>query len=149
MRTWLAVVVCAIALFLPMVLLCALAHAHVPGCRSRACDRRVHQHRVRHWLRTHRPWVLAWQRLSAHERQWARCIASYETRGIPWAHKATVETGNGYYGSTQWLPSTWHSAGGSGLPTQHSLHEQLVRTVRWAHVAGSSQWSTSRICGAV
>jgi hypothetical protein len=59
-------------------------------------------------------------------------------------------TGNGYYGSTQWLTSTWHSAGGSGLPTEHTLYEQLVRTVWWAHIAGgAAQWSTSRYCGGV
>lgn len=119
------------------------------ACQTHRCWHRVHVKRADNWLQRHRPWVYAWRHLSAWERSWARCIASYETRGIPWNRKAAVATGNGYYGSTQWLPSTWHMAGGSGLPTQHRLEQQLVRTVRWAHKAGSSQWSTSRICGSV
>lgn len=105
--------------------------------------------RAQHWLKTHRPWIYAWRHLSEPERSWARCIASHETRGIPWRLKARTNTGNGYGGSTQWLPSTWHAAGGHGDVWDASLHEQLVRTVRWAHVAGSSQWSTSRYCGSV
>lgn len=119
------------------------------NCQTHRCWKRVHDRRAQHWLKVHRPWVYAWRHLSAWERSWAHCIAGHETRGIPWNRKALTNTGNGYYGSTQWLPSTWHAAGGSGLPTQHSLHEQLVRTVRWAHIAGSSQWSTSRTCGVV
>lgn len=132
--------------------LCALAVMAVPAhakCRTHKCWQRVHHARANHWLHVHRPWVYAWRHLTRHERSWARCIASYETRGIPWSHKASTDTGNGYTGSTQWLASTWHMAGGTGLASQHSLHEQLVRTVRWAHVAGSSQWSTSRWCGSV
>lgn len=126
-----------------------VAEAHVAHCHTRKCDRRVHAKRAAHWLRAHRPWIYAWRHLSAAERSWVRCIASWETRGTPWRAKASVDTGNGYQGSTQWLVSTWHMAGGSGQPKNHSLHEQLVRTVRWAHTAGSSQWSTSRYCGSV
>lgn len=131
------------------VLLLLFAPQSAAKCRTHRCFQRVHQHRAQHWLREHRPWVYAWRHLTDWERTWARCIANHETRGIPWRLKAYTDTGNGYLGSTQWLVSTWHNAGGSGLPTQHSLHEQLVRTVRWAHVAGSAQWSTSSICGAV
>lgn len=125
------------------------ALAHVEGCHTTRCDRRVHAKRAQAWLKRERPWIWAWRHLTEHERAWARCIANYETRGIPWSRKRYTATGNGYYGSTQWLPSTWRAAGGSGLPIEHTLHEQLVRTVRWAHRAGSSQWSTSRWCGSV
>jgi hypothetical protein len=118
-------------------------------CHSHACWKRIHDRRAEHWLRTHRPWLYAWRHLSRGERSWAHCIATYETYGIPWSEKAATDTGNGYQGSTQWLVSTWHAAGGSGEPKYASLHEQLVRTVRWAHRAGSSQWSTSRTCGVV
>lgn len=122
------------------------AFAH---CRTHRCWHRVSVHRHAHWLHMHRPWIYAWRHLTAWERTWARCIANHETRGIPWSRKRYVATGNGYYGSVQFLPSTWHAAGGTGLPTQHTLYEQLVRTVRWAHAAGSSQWSTSKACGSV
>lgn len=143
----LALAVAFVICFLgPLFLAKAFGHAH--GCHSRACDRRIHEKHRRHWKRLH-IWEYLWHHLSGHERSWARCIASYETRGIPWSQKAATDTGNGYEGSTQWLVSTWHMAGGSGEPKYHSLDEQLVRTVRWAHVAGSSQWSTSRYCGAV
>jgi hypothetical protein len=143
---WLVGMLTAVALALP-----ATAESHVKGCHSRACDRRQHAKRAAHWCRTHAVclWRHRWNNLPSGERSWARCIADHETRGYPWSVKARVATGNGYYGSTQWLPATWHSAGGSGLPTDHTLYEQLVRTVWWAHIAGSSQWSTSRYCGGV
>lgn len=122
------------------------------GCQTHACWQRVHAERVwdqcvdRHgasWC----TWRNRFRALPAWERAWARCVASWETRGTPWRLKATVATGNGYYGSTQWLPATWHAAGGSGLPTQHTLSEQLVRTVWWARRESPRQWSTSARCG--
>lgn len=147
-RAWCSAIVCSAILWASGALLVELARAHVPGCHSRTCDQRIHHKRRQHWKRLH-IWEYLWHHLTAHERSWARCIASYETRGIPWAQKAATNTGNGYGGSTQWRRSTWHAAGGRGDVWDSSLHEQLVRTVRWAHVAGSSQWSTSRKCGSV
>jgi hypothetical protein len=29
------------------------------------------------------------------------------------------------------------------------MTEQAVRAIRWAHIQGSDQWSTSRYCGGV
>lgn len=136
-------------LFWAILLGSLFAAGALAKCRTHSCFQHVHEHRAQHWLKEHRPWVYAWRHLSTWERSWAHCIADHETRGIPWSRKRYTATGNGYYGATQWLPATWHSAGGSGLPTQHTLHEQLVRTVRWAHTAGSSQWSTSQVCGSV
>ena len=37
----------------------------------------------------------------------------------------SINTGNGYYGGLQFLPSTWRSAGGTGMPHQHSREEQI------------------------
>jgi len=37
----------------------------------------------------------------------------------------SINTGNGYYGGLQFLPSTWRSAGGSGMPHQNSREEQI------------------------
>ena len=36
-----------------------------------------------------------------------------------------INTGNGYYGGLQFLPSTWRAAGGSGMPHQASREEQI------------------------
>jgi len=37
----------------------------------------------------------------------------------------SINTGNGYYGGLQFLPSTWRSAGGSGMPHHASREEQI------------------------
>ena len=50
---------------------------------------------------------------------WDR-LAQCESGGN-WA----INTGNGYYGGLQFLPSTWRSAGGSGMPHQNSRAEQI------------------------
>lgn len=139
-----------------IVLLClfagdGLVHAETAAgrCRTDACWKRVHHARAARWCHRHAScvWRHRWRALPAWERAWARCVASLETRGVPWALKAAVDTGNGYYGATQWLAATWHAAGGSGLPTQHTLSEQLVRTVWWARRESPRQWSTSARCG--
>ena len=50
---------------------------------------------------------------------WDR-LAQCESGGN-WA----INTGNGYYGGLQFLPSTWRAAGGSGMPHQASREEQI------------------------
>jgi hypothetical protein len=37
----------------------------------------------------------------------------------------SINTGNGYYGGLQFLPSSWRAAGGSGMPHQASREEQI------------------------
>ena len=37
----------------------------------------------------------------------------------------SINTGNGYYGGLQFLPSSWRAAGGSGMPHQNSREEQI------------------------
>lgn len=120
-------------------------------CHTRACHKRVHAKRVwdvcvdRHggnWC----TWRNRFRRLPAYEQSWVRCIAHFETFGIPWKHKARTNTGNGYYGSTQFLASTARAAGFKSRPDQVTLYEQLVRSVHWAHAAGRSQWSTNGRC---
>ncbi|MGH3424592.1 MAG: ubiquitin-like domain-containing protein [Nocardioidaceae bacterium] len=37
-----------------------------------------------------------------------------------------INTGNGYYGGLQFNAGTWHSYGGSGLPSEHSRGEQIA-----------------------
>ena len=50
---------------------------------------------------------------------WDR-LAQCESGGN-WA----INTGNGYYGGLQFLPSSWRAAGGTGMPHQASREEQI------------------------
>ena len=38
-----------------------------------------------------------------------------------------LDSGNGYFGGLQFLPSSWAFVGGTGLPHQHSREEQIAR----------------------
>lgn len=145
-RAWLSTLVIALV-FWGIFLGSLWAAGAFGSCRTHRCWHRVSVRRHERWLRVHRPWVWRWEHLKEWEREWARCVAHWETFGVPWSRKATVDTGNHYQGATQWLTSTWHMAGGSGEPKYHSLHEQLVRTVWWAHRKSPRQWSTSARCG--
>lgn len=51
-----------------------------------------------------------------------------------------INTGNGYYGGLQFLPSTWRAVGGTGLPHQHSREEQIKRAEILLERAGWGQW---------
>jgi LysM repeat protein len=51
-----------------------------------------------------------------------------------------INTGNGYYGGLQFLPSTWRAVGGTGLPHQHSREEQIKRAQILLERAGWGQW---------
>jgi hypothetical protein len=113
------------------------ALAHVKGCHSRKCDRRISAKRHRLF------WVHRFQEKSPWERTWARCISFHESGNRP------IARASGHWGYFQWSLATWHAAGGSGNPETHSWSEQAVRAIRWAHIAGSSQWSTSVYCGGV
>jgi hypothetical protein len=66
------------------------------------------------------------------------------------------ETGNGYSGGMQFLPSTWASVGGMGRPSAASPREQLYRAyLVWDRDAGKPhdgkgswrEWGTAGICG--
>jgi hypothetical protein len=57
-----------------------------------------------------------------------------------------IATGNGFYGGLQFLPSTWWSVGGKGLPHQHSETAQKYRAVLLIRRAGFSPWPN---CGYV
>ena len=51
-----------------------------------------------------------------------------------------ANTGNGYYGGLQFLPSTWESVGGTGLPHQASKDEQIYRGDVLQRRSGWGQW---------
>lgn len=81
---------------------------------------------------------------------WA-CIRQHES-GDDYAE----DTGNGYYGAVQWLPSTWDAAAtGAGYGAYANGRADLAPpavqdavAVYWQSVAGWSQWGTAYGCGA-
>jgi hypothetical protein len=57
-----------------------------------------------------------------------------------------IATGNGFYGGLQFVPSTWWSVGGKGMPHRNSILEQKYRAVLLIKRAGYGPWP---ICGFV
>ena len=51
-----------------------------------------------------------------------------------------INTGNGYYGAYQWLPSTWASVGGAGLPSDASPGEQDYRAALMLERGRRGEW---------
>jgi uncharacterized protein YabE (DUF348 family) len=51
-----------------------------------------------------------------------------------------INTGNGYYGGLQFSASTWHSVGGTALPSDHSREEQIKRAKILQQRSGWGQW---------
>jgi hypothetical protein len=47
-----------------------------------------------------------------------------------------INTGNGYYGGLQFSLGTWHSYGGTGLPSQHSRETQIAVATRLRNAQG-------------
>jgi hypothetical protein len=47
-----------------------------------------------------------------------------------------INTGNGYYGGLQFNVGTWHSYGGTGLPSQHSREDQIAVATRLRDASG-------------
>jgi hypothetical protein len=66
-------------------------------------------------------------------------IAQCESSGN-WA----INTGNGYYGGLQFLPSTWLSNGGTGMPHNASREEQIRVAENVLRTQGIGAWPT---CG--
>lgn len=52
----------------------------------------------------------------------------------------SINTGNGYYGGLQFTASTWKAVGGSGLPSQASREEQIMRGQILQARSGWGQW---------
>lgn len=73
--------------------------------------------------------------------------------GLNWAALAKCESGGNpkaynpagpYYGLYQFSASTWHSVGGTGLPTDHAAGEQTYRAQILYRRSGAGQWP---VCG--
>ena len=52
----------------------------------------------------------------------------------------SINTGNGYYGGLQFLPSTWRANGGSGMPHQASKAEQIRVAENLRAKSGFAPW---------
>ncbi|MFC5286958.1 transglycosylase family protein [Actinokineospora guangxiensis] len=84
------------------------------------------------------PMALAASPASADSVNWD-AIAQCESGGN-WA----INTGNGYYGGLQFLPSTWRANGGSGMPHQASRGEQIRVAENVLRTQGIGAWPS---CG--
>ena len=51
-----------------------------------------------------------------------------------------INTGNGYYGGLQFSAATWHSVGGTGLPSDHSREVQIKYAKILQARSGWGQW---------
>lgn len=95
----------------------SLADAHTdPGCRTQACTLRVDR-----WWGRHHP---ATPYVASADTAFDQCVEQQESSG------QNDDTGNGYYGYEQWLPSTYNTAARMAglperdLPTEASRAEQ-------------------------
>ena len=118
---------------------------HLRRCAMSRADRRRLDRRARR-LRTWRMsyahrWPIAFHSLPAWAQAWARSTSSCETGGTM---NPATETGNGYVGAFQFLPSTWYAAGGQGWPSAHSWAYQAVIAVRLMLRDGAGHWP---VCG--
>ena len=52
----------------------------------------------------------------------------------------SINTGNGYYGGLQFLPSTWRAYGGTGMPHQASKAEQIRVAQKTLASQGPGAW---------
>ena len=84
------------------------------------------------------PMALAATPASADSVNWD-AVAQCESGGN-WS----INTGNGYYGGLQFLPSTWRANGGSGMPHQASRSEQIRVAENVLRTQGIGAWPT---CG--
>lgn len=116
-------------------------YANCAPTQQQARSRAHYVRQLRHWRKKYaHVWPIKYNRLPAGDRAWAESTSSCESGMNP---KATDPSGI-YLGAFQFLLSTWHSAGGTGDPRQHSWFYQAVVAVRWMHGHGAGQWP---VCG--
>ncbi len=52
----------------------------------------------------------------------------------------SINSGNGYYGGLQFMPSSWRAVGGTGLPSEASREEQITRAEQLRAIQGWGAW---------
>jgi hypothetical protein len=88
-------------------------------------------------------WQQRWSKATEAEQNWV-----YNTGNCESGNNPTTNTGNGFLGAFQYVPSTWWSApntgGGIGnaheLPHNESWKTQAVVTIKLARRDGTSHW---------
>lgn len=119
-------------------LLITEAEAHVKGCHTRKCDRRVSE------KRHHNYWINRWSVLPGGARYWTQCVSAKESGNRRIARES------GFLSYFQWVLVTWHRAGGTGNPETHSWHEQAIKAWRWHVRVPVNQWPNTGehgLCG--
>ncbi len=71
--------------------------------------------------------------------EYAYRVAMCESSGY-----ASINTGNGYYGLWQFDLPTWQSVGGTGLPSNASVEEQIRRARMLYEARGWQPWGCAR-----
>lgn len=121
------------ALLATIALVVGPAHSQHDGCQTIRCHRRVARRAEIRMKRARvRPWSAKLDRIAACE------------SGGRWF----LFNGNGYSGGLQFVPSTWRSLGGRGLPHENSELEQKYRAVLLHDRIGT--WGTTAgwpVCG--
>lgn len=94
------------------------------GCNSKSCDVRMDKK--------------AHAKTQAHRRSVIRPFRAwlYRTRMCESGGNYRANTGNGFYGAYQFVPSTWWAAGGRGMPHLAEPLEQDYRAVIWRKMIG-------------
>ena len=105
---------------------------HHPGCNTYKCDKRMR-------AKNHKKTVHRWKAITKPYAGWLYKVRMCESHG-----NYRTNTGNGFYGAYQFLPSTWRSVGGSGLPHNATPLEQDYRAVKLRITGGTGHWP---ICG--
>lgn len=138
-RAWLSTLIVCLAFWGVFIgsLWAVGAFAHVKGCHSTACDRRVHKKRAARWCRTHSVcvWKHRWLAIPPYGRRWTSCVSRLES------NNRRIARDSGFLSYFQWTSSTWHNAGGYGNPEYAATwYEQAVRAWFWHLSHPHGQW---------
>jgi hypothetical protein len=126
---------------------------HWPGCRTKACDKRVgariRERRRRAWCNRHPncKWKYKFLAEPAGSRAWAKNTAYCETGGTmnPAIHSPPYNSrGDRYHGLGQFDMRTAGEAGFSGDPHNAPYYEQLTRMIWLRDRVGAGRWP---VCG--
>lgn len=129
MRFIRAVVLLLLIALLASVVYAATTDAHVPGCRTTKCDRRIHERRAHAWCNRHRLCVEK-RRFNAQPRSWRdyyRAVIGCEKGDQPGDNSRFIYR-------AEWSRRTAWSAGlRHGYP---SWYEEGNAVIRWTKIVG-------------
>lgn len=106
--------------------------AHVPGCHTTKCDRRIHLRRAHHYCVKKYGAGWCWWRdryrtMSHADRAYAQAVRDCEKGDRPGDHSSFIFR-------AEWTRSTWHAAGGADY--YPSVWEEDWRIVHWTRAVG-------------